>query len=170
MKLTSIFEASDAIPARYTCDGEDVSPPLRWSDVPPDTRSFALVVDDPDAPAGTFVHWLLYDVPADVRELSEGIATRDVVPGVGTQGLNDFGRVGYGGPCPPAGRPHRYVFTLYALDSRLDLAPRQRKSQVLRAVRDHVLARTELLGQFERGRAARARAARPAKGHRGRGA
>jgi Raf kinase inhibitor-like YbhB/YbcL family protein len=163
MRLTSIFLPDDSIPSRYTCDGEDVSPPLHWSNAPEDAKAFVLIVDDPDAPGGTFSHWLLYDVPADARALSEGVAKRDTVPGAGMYGVNDFGGVGYGGPCPPSGRPHRYVFALYALDAKLGLASRKRKADVLRGMRDHVLAQAELVGRYERGRPARpARARRPA--------
>jgi Raf kinase inhibitor-like YbhB/YbcL family protein len=165
MKLTSIFQPGDRIPPRYTCDGEDVSPPLRWSDVPEDAQGFVLIVDDPDAPGETFVHWLLYDVPGQARALPKGVDARDTVPGAGTQGMNDFGRVGYGGPCPPRGRPHLYVFTLYALDGRLGLAARKRKADVLRVMRNHVLAQVELTGRYERGRPVRpARGRRPAAG------
>jgi Raf kinase inhibitor-like YbhB/YbcL family protein len=155
MQLTSIFEPGEPIPVRYTCDGENVSPPLRWSEAPADTKSFVLIVDDPDAPAGTFVHWVLYDLPGGSRALPERVEGGDAAEG-GTQGLNDFDRVGYGGPCPPGGRPHRYVFTLYALDARLGLAPRKRKADVLRAMRGHVLAEAALVGRFQR-------AARPAR-------
>jgi Raf kinase inhibitor-like YbhB/YbcL family protein len=165
VKLTSTFEPGELIPVRHTCDGEDVSPPLRWSEPPADTRSFALIVDDPDAPGGTFVHWLLYDVPAGSRALPEGVEGRDLAEG-GTQGLNGFDRVGYGGPCPPGGPPHRYVFTLYALDARLGLPPRGQKADVLRAMRGHVLAEAELVGRFQRS-ARPPRARRPATGRSG---
>jgi len=103
MKLTSVFEPDGRIPPRHTCDGQDESPPLSWSDVPEKVKSYVLIVDDPDAPGGTFVHWVLYDVPARARGLPRGIPPRESVADAGTQGLNDFGRVGYGGPCPPAG-------------------------------------------------------------------
>ncbi len=154
MKLASIFGPGDPIPPRYTCDGEDVSPLLRWSDAPAEARSFALIVDDPDAPAGTFVHWVLCDVPGDARALPAEVAKRDTLPGGGTQGLNDFGRVGYSGPCPPAGAPHRYRFTLYALDTRLGLPARPRKPDVVRAMQGHVLAEAALVGRYQRARAA----------------
>lgn len=155
MKLASIFAPGEPIPALHTCDGEDVSPPLRWSDAPAEAKSLVLIVDDPDAPAGTFVHWVLYDLPASASALPERIARLDVVPGGGSQGLNDFARVGYGGPCPPPGRPHRYVFKLYALDTRLGLAPRKRKPDVLQAMRGHVLAEAELVGRYQRAAPAR---------------
>jgi Raf kinase inhibitor-like YbhB/YbcL family protein len=151
MNLTSVFEPDGRISPRYTCDGRDDSPALRWSDVPDAVKSFVLIVGDPDAPGGTFVHWVLYDLPPKARVLPEGIPPSESVPGGGTQGLNDFGRVGYGGPCPPAGPPHRYVFTLSALDTQLGLAPRTRAAEVRRAMRNHVLAEAQLVGRFARG-------------------
>jgi Raf kinase inhibitor-like YbhB/YbcL family protein len=154
MNLTSVFEADGRIPPRYTCDGEDESPALSWSDVPENVKSFVLIVDDPDAPGGTFVHWVLYDVSARARGLAEGLSPGGSVAGAGTQGLNDFGRLGYGGPCPPPGAPHRYVFTLSALDTRLGLAPRMRAADVRRAMQSHVLAEARLVGRFQRARAA----------------
>lgn len=152
MNLTSVFEPDGRIPPRCTCDGRDDSPALRWSDVPDNVKSFVLIVDDPDAPGGTFVHWVLYDLPPETRELPEGIPPRESVTGGGTQGLNDFGRAGYGGPCPPAGPPHRYVFTLSALDTRLGLAPRKRAADVRRAMQSHVLVEAQLVGRFQRAR------------------
>ena len=107
MNLTSVFEPDGRIPPRYTCDGRDGSPPLGWSDVPDNVRSFVLIVDDPGAPGGTFVHWVVYDLPPEARGLPEGLPPREATAGGGAQGLNDFGRVGYGGPCPPAGPPHQ---------------------------------------------------------------
>lgn len=124
---SSALASGGEIPVQYTCDGADRSPPLRWSDPPAKTKSFALIVDDPDAPGGAWVHWLLYGIPAGLRELPEGIPARDTVPGIGTQGLNDFRKVGYGGPCPPRGPAHRYFFKLYALDTELTLPLRETK-------------------------------------------
>jgi Raf kinase inhibitor-like YbhB/YbcL family protein len=154
MNLTSVFEPAGQIPARFTCDGRDDSPALRWSDVPDGVKSFVLIVDDPDAPGGTFVHWVLYDLPPEARALTEGIPPRGSVAGGGTQGLNDFGRVGYDGPCPPAGPAHRYVFTLSALDTRLGLARGQRAAAVQRAMQGHVRAGAQLVGRFQRARTA----------------
>ena len=121
MKLESTaFDANGLIPAKYTCDGEDISPPLIWDEVPKGTKSIVLIVDDPDAPGRTFVHWVIYDIPATVRQLPEKIAAVKALPNGGVQGTNDFGKLGYGGPCPPSGI-HRYFFKLYALDQELSL-------------------------------------------------
>ncbi len=144
------FPPGGEIPVRYTCDGADLSPPLRWSDPPAGTKGFALVVDDPDAPAGIWVHWVLYGLPATLRELPEGVPARDAVAGIGTQGLNDFRKVGYGGPCPPRGPAHRYVFRLYALDVALTLPARRTKADLLKAIEGHVLAQAELAGRYRR--------------------
>ena len=124
MNLTSpAFADGQPIPERYTCDGADVSPPLSWSETPPGTRSFALICDDPDAPVGAWVHWVIYGLSPAAAELPEMVPPTEQVPGGAKQGLNDFRRVGYGGPCPPPGRPHRYFFKLYALDAELALPP-----------------------------------------------
>jgi Raf kinase inhibitor-like YbhB/YbcL family protein len=144
------FSSGGDIPVKHTCDGQDVSPVLRWTDPPGNAKAFALIADDPDAPAGTWVHWVLYGVPATTRELPEGVAARDTVPGVGTQGMNDFGKVGYGGPCPPRGPAHRYYFKLYALDAELKLPPRKTKAEVLKAIEGHVLGQAELMGHYKR--------------------
>jgi hypothetical protein len=104
---SAAFSAGETIPKKFTCDGPDVSPKLTWNDSPANTQSFALIMDDPDAPAGTWVHWVLYDLPADTKELSEGVAKQEQLPSGARQGRNDFGKVGYGGPCPPPGKPHR---------------------------------------------------------------
>ena len=104
------FTPGGDIAVKHTCDGADTSPPLRWSDPPPNTKEFALIVDDPDAPVGTWVHWVLYRIPFSIRELPEGVAPQDTIPGTGTQGMNDIKTVGYGGPCPPRGPAHRYFF------------------------------------------------------------
>jgi Raf kinase inhibitor-like YbhB/YbcL family protein len=144
------FSPGGEIPVMHTCDGLDVSPPLGWSDPPANTKSLALVVDDPDAPAGTWVHWALYGMPATLRALREGVATGNTVAGIGTQGLNDFRKVGYGGPCPPRGPAHRYVFTLYALDVELRLPARRTKTDLVKAMAGHVLAQAELVGRYKR--------------------
>ena len=150
MNLTSVFEPDGRIPPRYTCEGRDDSPALRWSDVPDNVKSFVVIVNDPDAPGGTFVHWIVYDLPPEARALPEGVPTRESVAGGGPQGLNDFGGVGYGGPCPPGGPPHRYVFTLSALNTRPGLRPGRRVADVRRAMQGHVLAEAELVGRFQR--------------------
>lgn len=150
MKLeSSAFNANAAIPAKYTCDGDDRSPALSWDDPPEGTRGIALIMDDPDAPGRTFVHWVLYDLPPDVRQLPESVPSDPLLPTGGVQGKNDFGRYGYGGPCPPGGT-HRYVFKLYALDTVLDLSPGATKNQVLEALDGHILAGAELIGQYSR--------------------
>ncbi len=142
------------IPRRYTCEGEDVSPPLAWSGAPEGTQSFALIVDDPDAPDPlapkmTWVHWVLYNLPATARGLPEAVAKTDLPPGTG-QGLNDWKRTGYGGPCPPVGR-HRYYFKLYALDTVLPDLGTPSKETLLEAMEGHVLAQAELMGTYEKG-------------------
>ncbi len=114
---SAAFSAGETIPKKFTCDGPDVSPHLKWNDPPANTQGIALVMDDPDAPAGTWVHWVLYDVPADARELPEGVPKQEQLSSGARQGRNDFGKIGYGGPCPPPGKPHRYFFKLYALDT-----------------------------------------------------
>lgn len=153
--LTSTAFAEGAtIPRVYTCDGEDISPPLDWSGVPEATRSLALICDDPDAPRGTWTHWVLYDLSADVTQLQEGIPPHErVVLGPGgvaaRQGRNDFGKVGYGGPCPPRGT-HRYFFRLYALDDRPELGAGATKERPIGAMRGHVLAEGRLMGTYSR--------------------
>jgi Raf kinase inhibitor-like YbhB/YbcL family protein len=138
------------IPKKYTCDGPDASIPLAWSDPPAGTQNLALIADDPDAPAGTWVHWVLYDLPAQCRALPEGVPHDNTLPDGSKQGKNDFGRLGYGGPCPPPGRPHRYVFTLYAADRKLDLAPGATKAQVLKALKGHTLGQAQWMAQYGR--------------------
>ena len=151
LEITSTaFAAGSEIPARYTCEGEDLSPPLAWTGAPEGTRSFALICDDPDAPVGVWVHWVLYDLPSDAAALSEGTLARNKPPEGGTQGVNDFRNVGYGGPCPPPGKPHRYFFKLYALGTQVDLAPRATKRELERAMEGHVLAEAELMGMYAR--------------------
>ena len=144
------FANGEMIPVQFTCDGEDQSPPLAWRDPPAGTRSFALIVHDPDAPAGDWVHWVLYDVPAERRDLPEGVPRRAVVEGIGTQGRNDFRRVGWGGPCPPRGAAHRYRFHLMALDTSVALESGVEREALLAAVRGHVLAEAELTGRYQR--------------------
>jgi Raf kinase inhibitor-like YbhB/YbcL family protein len=147
---SSAFKSGDPIPRRYTCEGEDLSPPLHWSVPPAATKSLVIIADDPDAPVGTWVHWVIYDLPLDLRGLTEAVPPKDRLPNGALQGLNDFKRVGYGGPCPPPGKPHRYYFTLYALDVTLNLKPRATKAQVLDASKGHVLAEAQLMGRFGR--------------------
>jgi Raf kinase inhibitor-like YbhB/YbcL family protein len=146
---SSAFSEGGSIPAQYTCDGKDVSPPLSWSGIPAGTKSLALICDDPDAPSGVWVHWVAYNIPASTSELPEAVPARDEIAGGGLQGKNDFRKTGYGGPCPPGGT-HRYVFTVYALDSDVTLAAGATKAQLLAAVRGHVLAEGKLTGKYSR--------------------
>jgi Raf kinase inhibitor-like YbhB/YbcL family protein len=144
------FAPGQAIPARHTCDADDLSPLLRWSGIPERAVSLALICDDPDAPAGTWTHWVLYGLPATTTELPEGVPADETLASGARQGINDFRRVGYGGPCPPRGKPHRYFFRLYALDARLDLAPRASKQALLDAIEGHEVGRGELMGTYRR--------------------
>ncbi len=146
---SSAFGSGEMIPVKYTCDGADFSPPLEWTAGPAGTRSFALICDDPDAPMGTWVHWVIYDIPATAAMLAEGITRDRELPGGGTQGVNDFRRIGYGGPCPPGGT-HRYFFRLYALDAVLGLKPGITKDQLLKAMKGHILAEAQLMGTYKR--------------------
>lgn len=142
------FFRGNFIPVKYTCDGENISPPLQWDDPPAETESFALIVSDRDAPTGTFTHWIVYNLPGEMRQLAEGVASQPERL-EGKQGQNDFDRVGYGGPCPSDGT-HRYFFKLYALDRQLDLNPRASKLQVLAAVEKHRIEAVELMGRYSR--------------------
>ena len=144
------FQEGKAILRKYTCDGLDLSPPLRWTAPPEATHSLALICDDPDAPRGTWVHWVIFDLPTDLGGLPEGIPTDAMPPVGGRQGRNDFGRLGYGGPCPPRGPAHRYYFKLYALDAALSLPAGVSKAQVLKAMKGHVLAEVQLMGRYSR--------------------
>jgi len=144
------FIDSGTIPTQYTCQGEDISPPLQWMNQPAGTRSFALIVDDPDAPNGTWVHWVAYDIPEAVHEFPEDLPKQGKLPKGGVQGVNDFKKAGYGGPCPPPGAPHRYYFRLYALDTALNLKPHMSKPQLLEAIQRHILGEATLMGRFSR--------------------
>ena len=144
------FTEGASIPTRHTCDGEDVSPPLKWSRIPDGTRGIALVVDDPDAPGRTWVHWVLYGLPADVTELPEGISAAERTPQGTQQGTNDFKKLGYGGPCPPPGSPHRYFFKVYALGADVSLEPGATKRELLFAIEGQVLAQGQLMGRYQR--------------------
>lgn len=151
LEVTSTaFRNGDAIPKPYTADGQDISPPLKWADPPSGTRSLAVICEDPDAPRGTFTHWLLFNLPADARELSDNILNEKTLPNGARQGANDFGKIGYGGPSPPPGKPHRYFFKLYALDQMLDLPVGSTKGQLRDAMKGHVLAEGDLLGVYGR--------------------
>lgn len=153
MRITSTaFEDGKTIPVRFTGFGADESPPLQWSGAPAGTRSFALICDDPDAPMGTWVHWVIYGLPAATNELPVKLPTADKLSGGARQGMNDFRRVGYGGPLPPPGKAHRYFFKLYALDAELPLKPGATKSELLRAMEGHILAEAQTMGTCQRAR------------------
>jgi Raf kinase inhibitor-like YbhB/YbcL family protein len=147
---TTAFAAGGAIPKKYTCDAADVSPALQWNDAPAGTESFALIADDPDAPVGTWTHWVIWNIPAKATALPEGVPKAGESGDGALQGKNDFKRIGYGGPCPPPGKPHRYFFKLYALDAKLDLKAGAGRSELERAIKNHVLAQTELMGTYGR--------------------
>ena len=151
LRVTSpAFMDGARIPKKFTCDGPDASPKLNWNEAPPKTQSFALIMDDPDAPVGTWVHWVLFDLPADTKELAEGVAKQEQLANGARQGRNDFGKIGYGGPCPPPGKPHRYFFKLYALDAKLNLKAGATKADVEHAMKGHILAQAELIGRYGR--------------------
>lgn len=147
---TPTFSPGGPIPKPCTCDGGDRSPALGWSEIPVDTRSFALICDDPDAPRGTWVHWVLFNLPADAVELSEGVPGAPELPSGARQGVNDFHKVGYGGPCPPPGAPHRYFFRLSALDCKLNLSAGITRSELGQAMAGHVLAEATIMGTYGR--------------------
>jgi len=144
------FKEGEFIPEKYTCKGSDISPLLQWSGAPADTKSFALISDDPDAPVGTWVHWVVYDMPADKKGLPEGVPADKRLPDGSKQGITDFGKIGYGGPCPPPGKAHRYFFKLYALDSVLRLDPGASKEELIKAMEGHILAEAQIAGKFKR--------------------
>jgi Raf kinase inhibitor-like YbhB/YbcL family protein len=150
LQLTSnAFEAGKPIPAKYSCRGEDISPALAWSEPPAGTQSFALIMDDPDAPVGTWIHWVIYNIPASARGLPEAVPANAELSDGSFNGRNSWGRIGYGGPCPPSGT-HRYFFKLYALDEMLGLSSGADKGELLKAMEGHVLALGELMGTFSR--------------------
>jgi Raf kinase inhibitor-like YbhB/YbcL family protein len=146
---STAFAEGEPIPQKYSCDGEDISPPMKWTDPPESTMSFALIADDPDAPVGTWVHWVLYNLPADTRSLPEAFPSDADVSDGSMNGENSWGQLGYGGPCPPSGT-HRYFFKLYALDLNLDMAAGATKDELLQAMEGHILAETELMGTYSR--------------------
>ncbi len=150
LKITSsAFDHGSLIPKKYTCDGEDISPPLSWNSIPANIESFALICDDPDAPMDTWVHWVIFNVPGDSTGLAEGISPEKVLENGTKQGTNDFGKIGYGGPCPPNGT-HRYYFKLYALDTTLEMESGITKAELLRAMQGHILAEGQLMGKYTR--------------------
>ncbi|MFC2010301.1 YbhB/YbcL family Raf kinase inhibitor-like protein [Chloroflexota bacterium] len=150
LEITSpAFADGEDIPFKYSCDGQDKSPELSWSGVPEGTQSFALILDDPDAPGGTFTHWVIFNIPADSLGLPEALSKYSQLDNGATQCRNDFGTYGYGGPCPPAGAAHHYHFKLYALDQTLDLSAASTKAQLLNAIEGHILAQAELVGLYQ---------------------
>jgi Raf kinase inhibitor-like YbhB/YbcL family protein len=148
--ISSAFTDGNFIPAKHTADGADVSPPLKWTQPPPTTKSFALVCDDPDAPMGTWVHWVVYNIPPTTLEFKETMPKDANLPDGIRQGRTDFGSTGYGGPAPPKGKPHRYYFKLYALDSVIDLKPGATKVELMKAIKDRVIAEATLMGKYQR--------------------
>ncbi|MFA5515353.1 MAG: YbhB/YbcL family Raf kinase inhibitor-like protein [Desulfuromonadales bacterium] len=149
LEISSPVIRNQKIPQHYTCDGDNVSPPLQWGDIPEGAKSLALIVEDPDAPGGAFIHWVMYNIPPDVRQLPEDVRRDETLPNGACQGINDFGKIGYGGPCPPGGN-HRYFFKLFALDVRLDLESGATREQLTEAMQGHILAATEIMGNYAR--------------------
>jgi Raf kinase inhibitor-like YbhB/YbcL family protein len=150
IKVTSVaFKEGQPIPRQYSCGGVNISPPLEWSGVPKTAKTIAIMVDDPDAPGGTWVHWLLYNIPADNIGFVENVPATETLKAGGFQGKNDFGKIGYGGPCPPSGT-HRYFFKVYAVDAELPLKAGATKAELLKALDDHVVSQGQLMGTYRR--------------------
>ncbi len=151
MTVTSSSFASGAmIPEQYSCKGADISPALTWSGAPAKTKSFAIIMDDPDAPAGTWVHWVMWNVPASNHSLAESVVKNEQLDDGSQQGRNSFGKIGYNGPCPPMGQTHRYFFRVYALDVKLTLAPGNDRAALDEAMKGHVLVEGEYMGTFHK--------------------
>lgn len=151
MKLVSTaFAEGRPIPADYTCDGRNISPPLKWSGAPPGTRSLVLICDDPDAPGGVWTHWVIHGLPGNMTELPEGVPAVENPPTGGKQGKNSFKHIGYGGPCPPSGKAHRYFFKIYALDDDISPGPNASRADLLRVIHGHVIAEGELMGTYQK--------------------
>jgi len=146
---STAFSEGSMIPQNYTCDGEDISPPLVWSGVPDGTKSLALICDDPDAPMGTWVHWVLFNIPPHIMELPANIPPEKIIQNGAKHGINDFRKFGYGGPCPPGGT-HRYYFKLYALDTEINVEAGINKAQLLQAMEGHILTEGQLMGRYSR--------------------
>ncbi len=153
MSLTvssTAFQDGQPIPRKYTADDANVSPPLKWTEPPTGTRCWALLCEDPDAPRGIWTHWVLFNLAPEAQGLHEGIPTEEELPNEASQGTNDFGKVGYNGPAPPPGKPHRYFFKLFALDTSLDLGSDVKRAQLLDAMKGHILAEGQLMGTYGR--------------------
>jgi Raf kinase inhibitor-like YbhB/YbcL family protein len=151
IQVTSpVLKEGETIPAKYTCEGDDLSPPLGWSQVPEGTKSLALICEDPDAPRGMWVHWVVYGLPPDSTSLPEAVPPDSVLASHAKQGENSWGRIGYGGPCPPPGPAHRYFFKLYALDTELTLQPGATRKDLLKAMEGHIVAEGQLMGRYKR--------------------
>jgi Raf kinase inhibitor-like YbhB/YbcL family protein len=151
MTITSTaFHNDSTIPQKFTCQGEDISPELAWSGAPAETQSFALLCEDPDAPGGTYIHWVIYNIPTTERGLAENFPKRDKLPNGTRQGINDFKQMGYGGPCPPPGKAHRYYFKLYALDAMINIPGEATRDQLLNAMHGHILAEGETIGMYQK--------------------
>jgi Raf kinase inhibitor-like YbhB/YbcL family protein len=147
---STAFKEGDRIPVKYTCDGQDISPALVWDEPPQQTEAFVLMVDDPDAPGGVFTHWMIFNIPANTHQFGEGVPIQEQLESGALQGKNDFGKIGYRGPCPPSGSSHQYRFTIYALDQRLNLKAGASKKQVIDAMQGHILAQGRLTGTYQR--------------------
>jgi Raf kinase inhibitor-like YbhB/YbcL family protein len=147
---STAFAAGQPIPQKHSYEDKNLSPALQWSGVPPETKSLALICDDPDAPMGTWVHWVIYDLPAATAGLAEGVPQSSELANGVKQGVNDYKKIGYGGPCPPPGKPHRYFFKLYALDTMPDLKPGATKADLLKTMEGHIVAEGQLMGTFQR--------------------
>ncbi len=151
IKLTSTaFKEGENIPSKYTCEGVNISPELKWKDSIKEARTYAIILDDPDAPGGDFVHWVIYNIPSNIYELHEDITPTRNIPDEVMQGTNSFGRIGYRGPCPPEGNAHRYFFRIYALDTALHLKDGAEKYQLEKAMQGHIIAQGKLMGMYKR--------------------
>jgi hypothetical protein len=144
------FNDGQRIPAKYTADGDDMSPPLKWADIPEGVSEYALIVDDPDAPGGTFTHWVIYGIPGSYDHLDDGVPQVEELDNGAMQGPNHMGKIGYNGPSPPRGKPHRYIFTLYAIDAKLDLPAGISKEELKKAMQGHIMSEGKLTGTYGR--------------------
>jgi len=151
MKIKSTaFKDGEFVPLKHTCDGQDISPELSWSGIPGNTVSLALIMDDPDAPVRTFSHWVIFNIPPENSGLTEAVPVSPELPDGTRQGINDFGRFGYGGPCPPPGKPHHYNFNLYALDKKIELPAGTTRNKLLDAMKGHIIYQAKLTGIYKR--------------------